>query len=288
VSAAAPPWRAFGIVALAYVFALVAAIGAGLAVPSAHPLLKIALGNVVGTAVVFGFSRFFNNTSVYDPYWSVAPMVACVYLLAGPGEGNARGVIVLFLVSLWSWRLTFNWARTFKGLQYEDWRYADLRQVTGSAYWWASAFGLHLFPTVIVFLGLLPANAAFVSAKGFGPLDVLAVLVTLAAIGVEALADEQLKRFRSRPSASVCNIGLWRYSRHPNYFGEITFWVGLWLFGAAAGAPFWTILGPMAMVGLFNFASIPLMERHLLVRRAGYQEHMQRVSKLLPWPPRPE
>jgi steroid 5-alpha reductase family enzyme len=163
-----------------------------------------------------------------------------------------------------------------------------MRKLTGTAYWWASAFGLHLFPTVIMFLGTVPAYSAFTAAKGFGPLDVLAALVTLGAIALETLADEQLRQFRTRPSAAVCNVGVWRYSRHPNYFGEIAFWVGLWLFGVAAGAPLWTVIGPLAMVGLFNFASIPLMERHLLGRRAGYPEHMKRTSKLLPWPPRPE
>jgi steroid 5-alpha reductase family enzyme len=285
---AAPQWKAFGIVAAAYGVAILAALGAAHAVPQVHPLMKIAVGNVVGTAVVFGFSRAFDNTSLYDPYWSVAPMVSALYLLLGPGAGGARGVMLLLLISLWSWRLTLNWARGWKGLQHEDWRYADLRKVTGSAYWLASLFGLHLFPTVITFLGTLPAYAGFASDSGFGALDVLATLVTLGAIAYEALADEQLRRFRERPSASVCTVGVWRYSRHPNYLGEIGFWVGVWLFGIAAGAPWWTLVGPLAMVGLFNFASIPLMERHLMSRRAGYPEHIQRTSKLLPWPPRPE
>jgi steroid 5-alpha reductase family enzyme len=280
--------RAFGIVTLAYLVAILAAWGAVHVFPGAHPLLKIAFGNVVGTAVVFGFSRAFDNTSVYDPYWSIAPMVAAIYLLVGPGVGTTRGVVLLLLVSLWSWRLTLNWARSWKGLKHEDWRYADIRKLTGEAYWWASAFGLHLFPTVITFLGTLPAYAAFTSGKGFGALDVVAALVTVGAIAIETLADEQLKRFRERPSAAVCDKGVWRYSRHPNYFGEITFWVGVWLFGVAAGAPWWTIIGPLSMVGLFNFASIPLMERHLMGRRAGYPEHMHRTSKLFPWPPRSE
>ncbi len=270
----------------AYVLALGAAVAATAAVPAAHPLLKIALATAVGTLVVFGFSRAFDNTSVYDPYWSVAPMIAALYLYLGPGVGGARCVAVLLLVTLWSWRLTLNWARSWKGLEHEDWRYSDIRKVTGAAYWWASAFGLHLFPTVVVFLGLLPTYAAFTGGRPFGALDVLAALVTAGAIAIETAADEQLSRFRRRPSAAVCNVGLWRYSRHPNYFGEITFWVGLWLFGLAGGAPWWTALGPLAMVALFVLASIPLMERHLLGRRAGYAEHRARTSMLVFWPPR--
>lgn len=284
----APKLKAFGIVTLAYVLAGAAALGATAAMPAAHPLLKVALGTVVGTAVVFGFSRAFDNTSLYDPYWSVAPLVAVIYLFAGPGVGSARSIAVLALVAIWSWRLTLNWARSWRGLDHEDWRYLDIRKVTGGAYWWASAFGLHLFPSAIVFLGLLPTHAAFVSPRPLGPLDALALLVTTAAIAIETLADEQLIRFRQRPSAAVCNIGLWRYSRHPNYFGEISFWVGLWLFGLAAGAPWWTALGPVAMLALFLFTSIPLMERHLSTRRAGWAEHRARTSMLIPWPPRPD
>ncbi len=282
------PWKAFGIVAGAYALALAAAVGATRALPGAHPLLVIALGTVVGTAVVFGFSRAFDNTSVYDPYWSVAPLIAAIYLFAGPGAGTVRSMLVLGLIGFWSWRLTLNWARSWRGLQHEDWRYVDIRKTTGSAYWWASAFGLHLFPTIIVFLGLLPTHAAFVSERGINVLDVLATFVTLGAIAIETLADEQLKRFRQRPSASVCTVGLWRYSRHPNYFGEISFWVGLWLFGLAAGAPWWSVLGPIAMVVLFVSTSIPLMERHLATRRAGWAEHRARTSMLIPWPPRAE
>ncbi|MBL8954541.1 MAG: DUF1295 domain-containing protein [Myxococcaceae bacterium] len=281
---ASRPWRAFGIVAAAYLFALGVAIAAALAVPAAHPLLKIALGTAVGTLVVFAFSRAFNNTSVYDAYWSVAPLCAAVYLFAGPGAGGARGAVLLLLFGTWSWRLTLNWARGWKGFEDEDWRYADIRKVTGGAYWWASAFGLHLFPTVVVFLGLLPAHPAFASAVPFGALDVLAAVVTVGAIAIETVADEQLRGFRAKPSASVCNVGLWRYSRHPNYFGEIGFWFGVWLFGVAAGAPWWAALGPLAMVALFVFASIPLMERRLLSRRAGYADHVARTSMLVPWP----
>lgn len=281
-----PPWKDFGLVAAAYVLALAAAIGVGLTLPTGHPLLKVALGTVVATAVVFIFSRIFDNTSVYDAYWSVGPIAAAVYLFAGPGQGGARGIVMLLLIGLWGWRLTLNWARGWKGLGHEDWRYTDMRKLTGGAYWWASAFGLHLFPTIIVFLGLLPAHAGFTSPIPFGVLDVIAALVTLGAIAIEALADEQLRRFTARPTASVCNVGLWRYSRHPNYFGEISFWAGIWLFGVSAGAPWWSIAGPLAMVGLFVFASIPLMERHLSARRPGWAEHRSRTSMLIPFPPR--
>jgi steroid 5-alpha reductase family enzyme len=281
-----PRTRAFAIVTVAYAVALAAAVAASYPVSAGHPLLKAALGTVVGTLVVFAFSRGCDNTSIYDPYWSVGPLAIAVYLFSGPGSGSARSVVVLLLISAWSWRLTLNWARGWRGLKHEDWRYVDMRRLTGSAYWWASAFGLHLFPTAIVFLGLLPTHAAFTSDARLNALDGAAAAVAVFGICFETVADEQMWRFRSRPSASVCAVGVWRYTRHPNYFGEICFWVGLWLFGLAAGGPWWTALGPLAMVGLFVLASIPLMERHLAARRAGWPEHVQRTSMLIPWPPK--
>ena len=153
-----------------------------------------------------------------------------------------------------------------------------------------SFVGLHLMPTVVVFLGVLPLHAALVSnPRGFGVLDVVAAVVTLGAIVVEGLADEQLRTFRvSKPEVgAICEVGLWGWSRHPNYFGEISFWAGLLLFGIAAGAPWWSGAGLVAMVVLFVFASIPLAEKRSLARRPHYAEHQRRVSMLIPWFPRP-
>jgi steroid 5-alpha reductase family enzyme len=120
-----------------------------------------------------------------------------------------------------------------------------------------------------------------------GPLDALATAVTLGAIIIEAVADDQLRAFRSAgPSeGAICHSGLWQYSRHPNYFGEISFWVGLFLFGLASQGPWWIGAGVPAMVALFLGTSIPMAERRSLRRRPHYAEHQRRVSKLLPWFP---
>ncbi|MCA3016177.1 MAG: DUF1295 domain-containing protein [Myxococcaceae bacterium] len=288
------PWRDLGVVTVAYLVGLVVAAGVVQASPTDWPpLLVVALADVAATAAVFAFSFANDNTSVYDPYWSVAPIVIAAWLALGPGAArglDARQCWVLTLTLLYGVRLTLNWARGWGGMTHEDWRYVNLRGSTGRAYWVVSLVGLHLFPTVMVLLGCLPLHAALVApATPFGALDVLAIAVTAGAIGIEGLADEQLRAFRrqKQPEGAVCEAGLWGWSRHPNYFGEIGFWVGLWLFGLANGAPAWTVAGWLAMVAMFLGVSVPPIERRSLARRPGFAEHQRRVSMLIPLPPRP-
>jgi steroid 5-alpha reductase family enzyme len=287
------PWGGWAIVTLAYVVALVVATAVVKVLPvDWHPLLKAAVADAAATVAVFLFSVANDNTSVYDPYWSVAPVVIAMWLAFGPGDArdlDLRQLSVLTLVTLYGVRLTTNWARGWRGVHHEDWRYVAYRTKTGKLYWVVSFTGLHFFPTVLVMLGCLPLHAALVEqGASFGVVDVLAAIVTLLAIAVETIADEQLRAFRQdkRNDGDVCNVGLWSWSRHPNYFGEISFWVGLWLFGVAAGAPWWTAAGWASMVALFVGVSIPLAEERSLMRRPQFVDYQRRVSMLIPLPPR--
>lgn len=289
------PWSGFAIVTLAYVAGLVVAAGVLKAVPVEwHPLVRVALADIAGTVAVFVFSVATNNSSIYDPYWSVAPVAIAAWLALGPGAAQGielRQLVVVTLITIYGARLTFNWARGWAGLRHEDWRYVDFRNKTGKLYWLVSFTALHFFPTVMVLLGCVPLYAALVEAgPAFGALDVVAAIVTLAAIAIETIADEQLRAFRrsKRADGDICNVGLWSWSRHPNYFGEISFWVGLWLFGVAAGAPWWAAVGWVAMVALFAGASIPMAEKRSLARRPQYADHQRRVSMIIPMPPRRE
>lgn len=286
------PWPALALVGFAYAIAHVVAQAVIQATAGWHPLACVALADVAATVAVFVFSRSFDNSSFYDPYWSVAPASIALWLALGPGRVDGltlRQGLVLTLVVLYAVRLTFNWARGWTGLGHEDWRYVDLRMQTGKAYWVVSLVALHLMPTFMVLLAVLPLHAALViDATGFGALDVVAALVTLGAIVIESVADEQLRSFRlhKREDGEICTVGLWGWSRHPNYFGELSFWVGLWLFGVAAGAPWWAGVGVVAMIGLFIGVSIPLAEKRSLKRRPHFAEHQRRVSMLIPWFPK--
>ncbi len=286
------PWSGFALVGFAYVIAHVVASVVLQLLPGWHPLAAVGVADVAATVVVFVFSMSFNNTSVYDPYWSVAPASIAAWLAFGPGSAQGltlRQGVVLSLIFFYALRLTYNWARGWTGLGHEDWRYVDFRNKTGKLYWLVSFTALHFFPTVMVFLGCLPLHAALVTAPaGFGALDVVAAVVTFGAIVIEAVADEQLRTFRAqkRADGDICDVGLWAWSRHPNYFGEISFWGGLYLFGVAAGAPWWTAVGVLAMIALFVGASIPMAEKRSIARRPHYAEHQKKVSMLIPWFPK--
>lgn len=289
-----PPnlFRAFALCGLAYILALSVAVAVGYAVSDRHPILVALFADVAATMVIYAFSRTFRNASFYDAYWSVAPPAIALYWAFGTASEDAvtaRQVVVLALVFLWSLRLTYNWARQWRGLKHEDWRYADFRRRTGGWFWLVDLFGIEMMPTLVVFLGCLSLYPAL-SAGGnsFGVLDGLAIAVTLGAIVVETTADEQLRRFAtSKQPGKIMAAGLWAYSRHPNYLGEIAFWWGLFLFGlAAAPGYWWTVAGPLAITTLFLFVSIPMMEKRNLERRAGYEEHRKKIPVLIPWIPK--
>jgi steroid 5-alpha reductase family enzyme len=280
-------------VAVAYVAALAAAYAVARALgPDVHPLWVAAVADTAATVTVFVFSVVFDNTSVYDPYWSVAPLAIAPYFAARPEAASApfaRQALVIVLVALWGLRLTYNWTVGYPGLSHEDWRYADMRQKVGRAYWLVSLLGLHSFPTVLVYLGCLPLYPALTSARPLGLLDAVAAALTLAAIVIETVADEQLRAFRRerKSAAEIMNKGLWSYSRHPNYFGEVLFWWGVFLFAIASGpGNLWTIAGAAAITVLFVFISVPMLDRRSVERKPEYRDHMKRVSALVPWFPR--
>lgn len=290
----------FARVALAYAVALAAAtpIAASLR-ETLPPYPSLAIADVAATLVVFGFSFAWRNTSVYDAYWMAAPPLFCagLWALAVAPEGpGARATLVAALVLAWAVRLTWNWIRGWQGLDHEDFRYRDMQRTTGRLYWLVSLTGLHLFPTALVLLAMLPLIAIFSrDAAPLGALDALALAVTLGGIVVQKIADDQLRAFVRQRAAgaadasrgAVCDVGLWSWSRHPNYFGELSFWCGLYVFALASGrAEWWSAIGPLAIAGLFLFASIPMMERRQRARKPAYAEYARRTSMLVPLPPR--
>jgi steroid 5-alpha reductase family enzyme len=282
--------RGFAVCLAAYLAAGAAAVLVGWrAAGGLHPILTAGLADLAATLIVFGFSLACNNSSLYDPYWSVLPPFLALYWLLAAGAGGlpARQALAGALLLAWAARLTFNWVRRWRGLAHEDWRYADYRR-KGTAYWPISFAGFHLMPTLIVFLGCLSLWPALTSGRPLGIVDALAVIVTAGAILMEAAADRQLARFqRTAGPAEVLETGLWSLSRHPNYFGEVAFWWGLWLFGlAAAPSWWWTVAGPLAMTALFLGISVPMMDRHLAARRPRYVATLRRRSAFLPWFPR--
>ena len=251
------------------------------------PLADMLIADIVATMIIFLFSFIAQNSSLYDPYWSVIPVPIALYWMYIFPEGNQiRQVLMFIAILVWSIRLTVNWIRTWPDLTHEDWRYRKLVEDSGPLYWVVSFLGIHLFPTLIVFAGLLPVFAASQMTDPIGFFDVAGILICIGAAVIEYIADEQLRKFKSGNAKKDANIekGLWAISRHPNYLGEIVFWVGLFFF--SIGNHFlenaWTAVGFISMVFLFRFISVPMMEKRLIQTKADYDKYQDRVSAIFP------
>lgn len=289
--------QAFAKVTIAYVVAFAVAVASLYALDRGADyslIVELLLADVAATLVIFAFSARWNNSSFYDAYWSVIPMWIAPYLAYlgwTSGADRTRTLLATVLVLAWGARLTHNWARGWTGLAHEDWRYVRLQTITGKYYWLVSLLGIHLFPTVQVFLGCLPLVFVMTEPNAaFGWLDILAALVTATGIAFEYFADNQLRDYvlhRKQPGETMTE-GLWGWSRHPNYFGELCFWAGLWLFGVAAVGfePWWLVVGFAALAAMFHFISIPMIEKRMLSKRHDYEQVQQRISRIVPWFPK--
>ncbi|TFV55802.1 DUF1295 domain-containing protein [Mycobacterium sp. PS03-16] len=280
------------IVTVAYVAALAAAAAWLLWGPDTGRLwLDTLIADVVGTVVVFAFSRAHRNSSFYDAYWSVVPPVLLVYWWAqAPDADLLRCALIAVVVGYWAVRLTGNWVYAFPGLHHEDWRYPMFRERAGRAEFLVDLVAIHLIPTLQVFLAMMPVYVAVTTpGRGWTWLAAVAFVVGMAAVTLELVADVQMHRFvADHRAGAVMDRGLWAWSRHPNYFGECGFWFALALFGVAAAPDqwWWLFAGVAAMVAMFLGASIPMMETRSLQRRPDYQRVIDRVPRFVPRPPR--
>jgi len=289
--------KALVLVGIAYAVAGVVAWLTAWTTGGYHPVATAFLADVAATIAIFCFSYAYGNSSFYDAYWSVAPLPIAIYWFlvadrvgAGEPASNVRVMLVFVAIGAWGCRLTYNWIRGWTGLDHEDWRYVKLREQTGAKYWLVSFAGLHMLPTLWVFGGLLPVwPAVAVGTRPLGWLDALAALTAAGAIWLEARADKELLEFRrsNRKPGEILATGVWSWSRHPNYFGEMGFWWSLFFFGLAADPDYaWTGIGALAITAMFRFFSLPMMEERSLERRPAYGEHQRNTSLVLPWPPR--
>ncbi|TFH28964.1 MAG: DUF1295 domain-containing protein, partial [Promethearchaeota archaeon] len=263
-----------------------------------HPLLIAFVADIGATLFVFLVSQIVENASAYDPYWSVVPIFLVIYFWQLNPEFpllSLRQVIVMVLVLLWTIRLTGNWISTWRGWSHEDWRYAKFRLDNPKLFWFINLTGIQMFPTIIVFMGCLSLWPIFALSQSEGtnstfPLnwgDFFGIIITLGAISLEFFADIQIHRFakNAKNQGKTIQTGLWRWSRHPNYLGEIAFWWGLYIFAFSTNPSFWwMILGPIMMLALFLGISIPMMEKRNLERRDQYHIYQQSTSKLFPFP----
>lgn len=250
-------------------------------------MLKHFVFDVVATVITFIFSVVLTNSSVYDAYWSVAPMVMSIWLFVVQGAFGVWQILFLIVFNLWSLRLTVNWITVFTDFGYEDWRYRKFRDETPKLLWPIVNFwGIHMMPTLVVFAGMLPIYV--IAERGIGAWSIPGMLVILFGISMEFFADRQMHAFLADTSKteqiSICKRGLWKYSRHPNYLGEISVWLGVFLVMIPYATDYWYYGGGfLAVAILFNAVSIPLMEKRQLARRPEYAEYRKTTSRLLLW-----
>lgn len=246
----------------------------------------IAAGFAASVAVLYVAGQIVRNAGVFGPWWYVMPSVAAVWLAVGAdGIDGTRRWFVPAGVLLWGVRATLGWALCWPGLGHQSWRHADLYRSGRTPRWLVDLVVVHLVPTVIVALACLPLVAALSNTgSAFGALDVVGAVVVLAAVVLETVADEQLRRFnRTKAPSDLMAMGLWARSRHPNYLGEIAFWWGLWIFALASSwDAVWTIIGPIEITVMFLVASIPLSERRSAATRLGWFDYVERTPVLLP------
>lgn len=278
--------KALLIISAIYVFALASGYLLARLIPCTL-ILRLFLADVFATVIVYVFSVIFKNTSVYDPYWSFVPWVLIIIATIETKNFSAPIIILLIAFTLWSWRLTFNWAITFKNMAHEDWRYTMYREkYPRLLFEFINFTGLQMMPTLVVFGGLCPF--ILLVEQGSNYLSIIGALIILLGASLEFFADHQMHVFLNNTTEKVtCQKGLWYYSRHPNYLGEITIWFGLALTHIIQYPTQWYFDLPFVfIVLLFNFISIPMMEKRQLSRRPDYENYRKSTSRLLILPKR--
>lgn len=243
--------------------------------------LSLLIADASATVFTFLGSVLLGNASVYDPYWSVQPPVILA-AFAVRHTPNVFGVLLLITVFFWAIRLTANWAYTFQNLTHQDWRYTMLKEKTGVFYPLINFTGIHMVPTLVVYGCILPAVYAVQNGLCANAGSVLCLCLSLGAAVLQGVADIQMHTFRKEKRGGFIRSGLWKYSRHPNYLGEILMWWGVALSVICADAQVWYLAaGAVANTVLFFAVSIPMADRRQS-HKAGFAEYKAQTRMLLP------
>ena len=251
-----------------------------------------ALAIVILLTATWLVSLHLADASIIDPVWGLGfVVVAWVARFAAAGEGVAlRQDVLVALTTVWGLRLFAHLALRHRG-QGEDFRYKRMRKKHGERFGRVSLVTVFGFQAVMMFLVSMPVQVGQVPdhPPGLGLAGELGIALWAVGLFFETVGDWQLTRFRADPAnaGTVLDSGLWRYTRHPNYFGDICVWWGLFLIAAATGVGALTILSPVLMtVLLVKVSGVPMLEYSLRKRRTGYDDYRGRTSTFVPWPPR--
>lgn len=287
---ASRPWS-FAVITVIYLIATVLGVWTFISLDEMTDMLRLFVADFVATVFVWLWGVIFRNSSVYDPYWSVAPPL----MLTGYAIycGTSSLPVMLMLVAVWYWaiRLTGNWAYTFPNLNRQDWRY-DMYKERFPRLWHIVNFtGINLMPTIVVFLAMIPGFLLIGSSVASLRADIwtwMGFIVCISAATLQLISDTQAHRFRREHKGEVCTVGLWSRSRHPNYLGEILMWWGIYIIYLTdcSECHSWELIllptiGALANTCLFVFISIPMMEKRQLANKPGYAAYRENVRMLI-------
>ncbi len=238
--------------------------------------------------VVWALSLPLRDASIADVFWGPGfAFVAIVAASLSPPSGRATLLVVL--TSAWGLRLAVHIGMRWRKKKEEDRRYQAMRATWGDRFPLVSLFTVFLLQGALLWVVSLPlqAGAALGADSPLGPLDLVGVVIFASGLAFEAVGDAQLSRFLADPASRgrVMATGLWRYTRHPNYFGDALLWWGLGIIGAATGA-WWCLLGPALMTFLLvRVSGVSLLEKDIAGRRPDYVAYVRRTSAFFPRPP---
>ena len=247
--------------------------------------LLITIWHVIATLVIFIFSNIHKNSSIYDPFWHVAPIPIVFYIASTSNLSRLEIMLVVAAFLFWSLRLTYNWYLNWSNLDHEDFRYIDLKNNNKFLAFINDLFGIHLIPTLIVNASLYPIYVALTS-NSLNDLLYVGFLLIVFAVCIQYISDSQMREFRKDINnlGKTMKYGLWKYSRHPNYLGEVCFWFGIYIFALASeSALIWLLASPLTMLALFVFISCPMMDNRSLEKRSDYKEYMDKTPQLFMW-----
>lgn len=248
-------------------------------------ILSLALADLISTVIVWLFGLFFDCASIYDPYWSVIPPIYLLITMYYYNSYYIINYIVIIIVLLWSIRLTYNWANCFKYLAEQDWRYTMIHDFCPKLWYLTSFLAIDLYPTCLVFALLMPGIDFVIHAKEFNLYYIIIIILMISFIGIELLSDYQLTKFRKSNPGLCINKGIWQYSRHPNYFGEIGFWWCIYFLCLINNTKHWYyLIGALWNTLSFTFVSIPMMENHIIKKQPLYKEYKRKTSMIIPLP----
>jgi steroid 5-alpha reductase family enzyme len=266
--------------------------------PGTRGLLEIPLtllGLNLSAAALFMvlfwiWSLRIRDVSIVDIAWGAnGALISLLTFLLADGTFSRR-VLLAGMGTLWGLRLSIHILSRGVGKE-EDFRYAAMREAHGEAFSRRSLVTVFLFQALLIWVIAIPVQVGQMSQTPpeLTVLDFAGLGLWILGFGIEVLADRQLREFRKDPSNRnrVLDLGLWKYSRHPNYFGESLIWWGIFLVAASTPRGWLTVFSPVLMTFLLlRVSGVPLLEEALSERREGYREYVNRTSSFFPWPPR--